>query len=56
MPVEVQGLPGVPQAGERFVVVSDEKKAKEIGTYRQMKQRETELSKSSKVSLEGPLQ
>ncbi len=52
MPVEVQGLPGVPQAGERFVVVSDEKKAKEIGTYRQMKQRETELSKSSKVSLE----
>ena len=52
MPVEVQGLPGVPQAGEKFVVVSDEKKAKEIGTYRQMKQRETELSKSSKVSLE----
>ena len=52
MPVEVQGLPGVPQSGEKFVVVSDEKKAKEIGTYRQMKQRETELSKSSKVSLE----
>lgn len=52
MPVEVQGLPGVPLAGEKFIVVSDEKKAREIGTYRQMKQRETELSKSSKVSLE----
>ncbi|MEK7850458.1 MAG: translation initiation factor IF-2, partial [Deltaproteobacteria bacterium] len=43
MPVEVQGLPGVPLAGEKFIAVSDEKKAKEIGTYRQMKQRETEL-------------
>ncbi|MDO8445294.1 MAG: translation initiation factor IF-2 [Deltaproteobacteria bacterium] len=52
MPVEVQGLPGVPLAGEKFIVVSDEKKAREIGTYRQMKLRETELSKSSKVSLE----
>lgn len=52
MPVEVLGLPGVPQAGDKFIAVSDEKKAKEIGTYRQMKQRETELSKSSKVSLE----
>lgn len=52
MPVEVLGLPGVPLAGEKFIVVADEKKAREIGTYRQMKQRETELSKTSKVSLE----
>lgn len=52
IPVEVLGLPGVPQAGDKFIAVSDEKKAREIGTYRQMKQRETELSKTSKVSLE----
>jgi translation initiation factor IF-2 len=52
IPVEVLGLPGVPHAGEKFVAVSDEKKAKEIGAYRQMKQREAELSKTSKVSLE----
>jgi translation initiation factor IF-2 len=52
MPVEVIGFTGVPDAGDVFVSMTDEKQAKEIATYRQLKVRETELAKSSKLSLE----
>ena len=52
MPVEVIGLSGVPDAGDIFVSIADEKQAKEIATLRQIKQRETELAKHSKLSLE----
>jgi translation initiation factor IF-2 len=51
-PVEVLGLTGVPSAGDSFIVVSDERKARQIALSRQEKQREEELSKSAKVSLE----
>jgi translation initiation factor IF-2 len=51
-PVEILGLQGVPQAGDSFVAVTDEAKARQVAEYRQSKQRETELVKSSKVSLE----
>ncbi len=51
-PVEILGLQGVPQAGDSFVSVADEAKARQVAEYRQSKQRETELVKSSKVSLE----
>ncbi|MGH7798891.1 MAG: translation initiation factor IF-2 [Candidatus Binatia bacterium] len=51
-PVEILGLQGVPQAGDPFVAVADEAKARQVADYRQSKQRETELVKSSKVSLE----
>jgi translation initiation factor IF-2 len=51
-PVELIGLSGVPDAGDVFVALSDEKQAKEIATLRQIKQRETELAKHSKLSLE----
>lgn len=51
-PVEILGLQGVPQAGDSFVAVADESKARQIAEYRHSKQRETELVKSSKVSLE----
>jgi len=51
-PVEILGLQGVPQAGDSFVAVADEAKARQVAEYRQSKQRETELVKSSKVSLE----
>ena len=51
-PVEILGLQGVPQAGDSFVAVADESKARQVAEYRQSKQRETELVKSSKVSLE----
>ena len=51
-PVEVIGFSSVPQAGESFVVVTDEKKAKDLAAQRTQKQRELELAKSSRVTLE----
>ncbi|MCW9050404.1 MAG: translation initiation factor IF-2, partial [Deltaproteobacteria bacterium] len=51
-PVEVTGLGGVPDAGETFHAVESEKAAKEVAQHRQSKQREIDLAKSSKVSLE----
>ena len=51
-PVEVLGLEGLPQAGDQMVVVTDRSKAKEIAEYREMKAREAELAKTSRVSLE----
>src|ERR687892_1395006 len=51
-PVEILGLQGVPQAGDSFVAVTDEAKARQVADYRQSKQRETELVKTSKISLE----
>src|SRR5262245_21338363 len=51
-PVEILGLQGVPQAGDSFVAVADEAKARQVAEFRHGKQRETELVKSSKVSLE----
>jgi translation initiation factor IF-2 len=53
MPVEIQGLSGVPEAGNEFTVLPDEKKAREVAEYRQRKAREAELVKSSKISLEN---
>jgi translation initiation factor IF-2 len=51
-PVEILGLQGVPLAGDSFVAVADEAKARQVAEFRHGKQRETELVKSSKVSLE----
>ncbi len=51
-PVEVLGFTDVPDAGETFIVVTDERMAKQISLYRQEKIRARELSKLSKVSLE----
>lgn len=53
MPVEVQGLSGVPQAGDVFIVVTDEKMAKSVSGSRQLKAREHELAIASKVSLDN---
>jgi translation initiation factor IF-2 len=52
IPVEVVGFTDVPEAGDSFIVVSEERMAKQISLYRQEKIREKELSKLSKVSLE----
>ena len=51
-PVEVIGFDSVPQAGDDFTVVTDEKRAKELAAQRMQKQRELELAKSSRVTLE----
>jgi len=53
MPVEVQGFEGIPNAGDEYVVVENEKVAKRIAETRQNKQREKELAKESKVTLES---
>jgi translation initiation factor IF-2 len=52
VPVEVQGFSGVPEAGDEFQVLEDERKAKQIAMMRQQKQREAALARISKVSLE----
>ncbi len=52
-PVEILGLESIPDAGDTFLVVADRDKAKNIATYRKMKEREAQLAKSSRVSLEG---
>ncbi|MDR1242375.1 MAG: translation initiation factor IF-2 [Deltaproteobacteria bacterium] len=56
IPVEVQGFDGVPEAGEEFVCLADEKAARRIAEARAMKQRERELAKESKITLETFLQ
>jgi translation initiation factor IF-2 len=51
-PVEVQGFEGVPEAGEEFICLADEKAARRIAEARALKQRERELAKESRVTLE----
>lgn len=53
IPVEVQGLSGVPQAGDEFTVLTDEKMAKSVASSRQLKARESELAAATKVSLDN---
>ena len=52
IPVEVQGFDGVPEAGEEFFSVADEKLARRIADARAVKQREKDLAKESRVTLE----
>jgi translation initiation factor IF-2 len=52
-PVEILGLEGMPDAGDTFLVMADRDKAKGIAQYRKMKEREAQLAKSSRASLEG---
>jgi len=54
-PVEVLGLDGVPDAGEVFNVVSDEKAAKALVEHRHETRRKKELAGSGRVSLENIL-
>ena len=52
IPVEILGLQGVPQAGEAFSAITDEATARQFAQYRGTQQRDAELAKTSKVSLE----
>ena len=52
IPVEIQGLNGVPSAGDEFVVVTDEKMAKSVSQVRALKVRESELGANTKISLD----
>ncbi len=53
VPVEIQGLSGVPQAGDEFVVVADDKMAKSVSASRRIKNREAELGSTTKISLDN---
>ncbi|HXN05948.1 MAG TPA: translation initiation factor IF-2, partial [Nitrospiria bacterium] len=50
-PVEVIGLDGVPQAGDSFVILKDEKAAREIAATRALKQRVSEMGQARKITL-----
>jgi translation initiation factor IF-2 len=52
IPVEIIGLSGVPQAGDEFMALSDEKDAKQVSLHRTQRMREKELAKNSRMSLE----
>jgi translation initiation factor IF-2 len=52
MPVEVQGFSGVPEAGELFLVVEEEKIARQISEHRLHKQKELEAAGTGQASLE----
>ncbi|GIX48663.1 MAG: hypothetical protein KatS3mg131_2874 [Candidatus Tectimicrobiota bacterium] len=51
-PVEVLGLSGVPDAGDVFMVVEDERKARQISSIRQEKQRAAHVTQPGRVTLE----
>ena len=51
-PVEVLGISDVPQAGDAFVVVKDEQTARQVAGIQQQKQREKELSRTTRVTLD----
>ena len=53
IPVEIQGLTEVPQAGDEFMVMADERRAREIATYRAGKFRNTKLAKQQAAKLEN---
>lgn len=52
MPVEIMGLTEVPQAGDIFYEVKNEKMAKHLIERRKRAQREKEMSASAKVTLD----
>jgi translation initiation factor IF-2 len=52
LPGEVQGLTGVPMAGDDFVVLEDERKARQVAAHRQLKVREKEMAAVTKISLD----
>ena len=56
IPVEIQGLSDVPVAGEKMIVLSDERKAREIALFRQGRFRDVKLAKQQATKLESMLE
>lgn len=52
-PVEIQGLSGVPAAGDELLVVADERKAREAAEFRHHKDREARLARQQAAKLEN---
>ncbi|WP_054956116.1 translation initiation factor IF-2 [Paenibacillus dakarensis] len=55
-PVEITGLTEVPGAGDPFMVFEDERKARSIADKRSITQRESELNKNTRVTLDDLFQ
>ncbi|MCA0176162.1 MAG: translation initiation factor IF-2 [Proteobacteria bacterium] len=53
IPVEIQGLTEVPAAGDEFMVLADERRAREIATFRQGKYRDVKLARQQAAKLES---
>ena len=53
IPVEIQGLTEVPRAGDEFMVLSDERRAREIATFRAGKYRDVKLARQQASKLEN---
>lgn len=53
IPVEIQGLTGVPAAGQEVIVMAEERKAREISLFRQGKFRDVKLAKQAAAKLEN---
>jgi translation initiation factor IF-2 len=56
IPVEIQGLSEVPNAGEEMTTLADERKAREIALFRQGKFRDVKLAKQQAAKLENLFQ
>lgn len=52
IPVEILGLPDAPAAGSEFLVVSDEKKAREVADFRAARERDRVLERQNKMRLD----
>ena len=50
--VEIVGLPDVPQPGDHFMVVQDERKARQLSNLRLQQQREVQLAKSTRITID----
>ena len=53
IPVEILGLNGVPDAGDEFVVVSDEKRAREVAEFRRARHKDSLQAKQQTAMIEN---
>lgn len=56
IPVEILGLSGTPNAGDEFIIVTDERRAREVALFRSGKFREIKLARQNAAKLENILQ
>ncbi|HCI87709.1 MAG TPA: translation initiation factor IF-2, partial [Gammaproteobacteria bacterium] len=53
IPVEILGLNGVPEAGDEFVAVADEKKARDVAEFRKTRLKDSQQAKQQSAMIEG---
>jgi len=52
IPVEILGLDGTPDAGDSFVVVENDKRAREVADFRQVREREQRIKRQQAAKLD----